>query len=360
MKACHGQTETGRPCRRNVLEGTTWCKYHKPETDALEAPYAIHRTPQVRTIRECFKGRVTDAVGELTKGCEIFGFNKGQFSLLDVLLVVLERTGSADVTICTWTASGEQADGIEELMRAKEIDAVRWVVDHSFPARQPEYMANLIARFGADAIRVTSTHAKFITVVNAEWNIAIRSSMNLNTNRRFEQFEISDDPMLAGYLLTVVDEIFDSPLVGGAVDVSDKFFKDYASSREVEMLRCVADRADGERCQATAYGNTRYCWRHRVELDDARERNAEFRERMTEYGLGSTEERVAWLEQVRRGEIGETKITPRGDIQELPASLADRINATKAAEQLLKEANDNKGASTGAAVTHFYSPDDGR
>lgn len=358
---CHGKTETGRACRRDCLDGTTWCKYHKPETDKLVTKGAITRTPKVREIRECFTGRVTDAVGELKQGCEIFGFNKGQFSLLDILLVVLERTGPADVTICTWTASGEHSDGVRELMTAKEIQSIRWVVDHSFPARQPEATANLIARFGADAIRVTSTHAKFITVCNDRWNISIRSSMNLNTNRRFEQFEIADDPMLTGYLLTVVDEIFSSSLVGGAVDAVDKFFKDYDSSREVEMLRCVAtSKGSGKRCQATAYAKTRFCWRHREELAVAREAASEFKERMDEFGLGSTAERVAWLEKVRRGEIGETKITPRGDVQELPASLSDRINATKVAEQLLKEAGKQGDSGNATSAVVFYTPDDGR
>jgi hypothetical protein len=38
--------------------------------------------------------------------------------------------------------------------------------------------------------------------------VAIRTSMNLNENPRLESIEVSDDPALAGFLLSVVDELW--------------------------------------------------------------------------------------------------------------------------------------------------------
>ena len=45
------------------------------------------------------------AIGSLTKGCEIFGLTKGNFSLISILEHCLEQTGLADVVVSTWTAA---------------------------------------------------------------------------------------------------------------------------------------------------------------------------------------------------------------------------------------------------------------
>lgn len=60
-------------------------------------------------------------------------------------------------------------------------------------------------------MRLTKCHLKFIAVRNAEWNIAIRTSMNLNENRRLEALEVSDDPGLAAFLEGLMDEFFSRP-----------------------------------------------------------------------------------------------------------------------------------------------------
>lgn len=91
--------------------------------------------------------------------------------------------------------------------------SARWLVDFSFPSRQPAYCDILRERFGDDAIRATANHAKFVMIRNAEWNVVIRTSMNLNLNRRLESYEISDDRDLADWLEVVVREAFAS---GGA------------------------------------------------------------------------------------------------------------------------------------------------
>lgn len=82
------------------------------------------------------------------------------------------------------------------------------IVDFSFPTRQPEYCAALRERFGDACLRVTKTHAKFVLIRNADWSIVIRSSMNLNENRRLESFEVSDCPAMADFLEQVIDELF--------------------------------------------------------------------------------------------------------------------------------------------------------
>lgn len=146
----------------------------------------------------------------LAPNCELYGLTKGQFSLLDLVIAVLTQTGPAHVTVSTWTAAQAAIDESYKLLTENAVLSLRWLVDFSFLRRQPKYCELLVRRFGRDVIRVTKNHAKFIIVRNKRWNVAIRTSMNLNHNPRLENFEISDDPALCDFLESVVDEIFET------------------------------------------------------------------------------------------------------------------------------------------------------
>ena len=177
-------------------------------------PPAIHKrkkrdTLTARKVRKDLGARKVDAaLGPIEPGYEIFGLTMGHFSLVDILEHVLKSTGPADVTISTWTAANADIGFANALLSNGSIKSLRFVVDSTFPTRQPAYCAALREAFGNDAIRTTKNHAKFVLVTNREWNIVIRTSMNLNENRRMETFEISDCPAMATFLHSVVDDLF--------------------------------------------------------------------------------------------------------------------------------------------------------
>ena len=141
-------------------------------------------------------------------GCELFGLTKGQFSLTDMIEAILEKTGPADLSISTWTAANGDVSRMLELLRSGAIRSCRWLVDMTFMRRCPSLAAEIRAKFGADAIRVTRTHAKFCTITNDDWQVALRSSMNLNQNPRLESFQVGHDPELCVFLSNVMDEIW--------------------------------------------------------------------------------------------------------------------------------------------------------
>jgi hypothetical protein len=141
-------------------------------------------------------------------GCELFGLTKGQFSLTDMIEAILEKTGPADLSISTWTAANSDVSRMLELLRSGAIRSCRWLVDMTFMRRCPSLAAEIRAKFGADAIRVTRTHAKFCTITNDGWQVALRSSMNLNQNPRLESFQVGHDPELCNFLSGVMDEIW--------------------------------------------------------------------------------------------------------------------------------------------------------
>lgn len=149
-----------------------------------------------------------DALADFGRGMETYCLTFGQFSLMDAVEAILEKTGPADVALSTWTAGAADLSRSAESLRNGNIRSLRLVVDCSFGQRQPGYLAQVRDLFGDDAIRSTRTHAKFVVITNDEWNVAVRTSMNLNENPRLEHIEVSDDPGLAGFLLRIVDEIF--------------------------------------------------------------------------------------------------------------------------------------------------------
>jgi len=169
----------------------------------------VHKSkPRRRVIRLAKTVSATTAIGTLTPGCEIFALTFGQFSLIDAICAILEQTGPASITLSTWTAADADLRRAERLLRSADILSMRYIVDRSFATRMPHYCRAMRELFGDDCIRTTRSHAKWAVISNETWNLAIRTSMNMNHNPRLENIEISDDPALAAFFRQVADDLF--------------------------------------------------------------------------------------------------------------------------------------------------------
>lgn len=178
------------------------------EQSAITAPTIHKAPPRKRRIAFNETEQAAQAIGTLEHGCEIFGLTKGQFSISDVIQHCLTQTGPATVDIATWTAALGDIKRAENLLRDGRITRIRFMVDPSFKSRKPEFCKALVETFGDGCIRTVNSHAKFAIIRNAEWDLAIRTSMNLNPNPRLENFEISDDRNLAQFFTDIVDQVF--------------------------------------------------------------------------------------------------------------------------------------------------------
>jgi len=146
-------------------------------------------------------------IGKLWPGVALTGLTKGQFSILDVILACLDSTGPADLVVSTWTTSPGDAERLARLAADGRLRSVSLLVDRSFATCRPDYHAFVLGVFGAGSVKVTKTHAKFALLWNDAWNVCIRSSMNLNHNPRFEQFDLDDSPDLLAFFREHVDAI---------------------------------------------------------------------------------------------------------------------------------------------------------
>lgn len=144
------------------------------------------RKTQARKPRLSKVSNARDALADFGRGMETYCLTFGQFSLMDAVEAVLEKTGPADVAISTWTAGNADLSRSAEHLHNGNIRKLRFIADCSFGQRQPGYLAELIRLFGEGAIRTTRTHAKFVVITNDGWQVAIRTSMNLNENPRLE------------------------------------------------------------------------------------------------------------------------------------------------------------------------------
>lgn len=143
-------------------------------------------------------------IGPIGPGVEIFGSTGGEFSLIDILEHCARELGAPDISVVTWTA------GPAHLVRLRALAdaAPRLVVDATYPGTKPEYCAEAVRLFGAEAIRLTRTHAKFALLSADGVRLVLRSSMNLNQNKRAELFAISDDAALYERLDAILVPLF--------------------------------------------------------------------------------------------------------------------------------------------------------
>ena len=173
---------------------------------------SVMRDNVTRDFRHGTRGEsAARCIGQITKGCDVFGLTKGDFSMIDILRHLAKQIGPCRIDIGTWTAAAADIKQAFDMLGDKNITEMRWLVDRSFPARQAKYYRALLDKFGADSVRLARFHAKFILLENDDFSLAVRTSMNLNLNARIEFFEISEGSPISGYLKQVVDFHFSKP-----------------------------------------------------------------------------------------------------------------------------------------------------
>jgi hypothetical protein len=156
------------------------------------------------------KSRANSAAQDMQhfqRGGRRVGLNCGQYSLIDIIRACLELTGPASVTLATWSSGIRDGESAAFMLETGLATSMTWVVDASFCERQPEYVASLQRRFGDDCVIATMIHAKFALIRGDGWNLAVRTSMNLNRNDRFELWEVDDDAALCDFLTAWVADL---------------------------------------------------------------------------------------------------------------------------------------------------------
>jgi len=133
-----------------------------------------------------------EAIGPITPGLAVFLMTRGQFSMLDMILHVLDQIGPAAVSVWTWAVADYEVQALAGLMGRRSLTAGRLIVDRSAEVRLVATIDAWRARFGVESVRVCRNHAKIARVWNDHRRVVIRGSMNLNLNPRFEQADVTE------------------------------------------------------------------------------------------------------------------------------------------------------------------------
>lgn len=101
-----------------------------------------------RDIRHLVSGEtVRTSIGGVSPGMEVFGLTNGQFSFINVIEYLLEQIGPSKVDISTWVAAAYDLKHLDGFLENKEIRKIRFLVDRSFPNRQPVFFSKVARLF---------------------------------------------------------------------------------------------------------------------------------------------------------------------------------------------------------------------
>ena len=137
-------------------------------------------------------GNAAQTIGSVEHGMSLFAVTRGQFSMIDAVLHVLDEVGPAALSIWTWAIAEYEVESLERLMMDKRLTSARLIIDFSARVRNAHIIAKWKRIFGQDAVLYVVNHAKIATVESAGHRVLLRGSMNLNFNPRFEQLDITE------------------------------------------------------------------------------------------------------------------------------------------------------------------------
>jgi len=176
-----------------------------------DACFRDERMSEKRRMELLFrKQSAAEFIRHLTTGSQLFGFTKGQFSLIDVIQAVTKDIGKCELTMSTWTAAKADLLELQNMMETGAFSSLRMLLDFSFQRRQPSLLKTIRDRYGPESVVITRNHAKFCLMKTANLRIVIRTSMNLNFNPRLEDLDVKEDPQLFEFIDGIVSQFFSS------------------------------------------------------------------------------------------------------------------------------------------------------
>ena len=172
----------------------------------------VHKTKAKRKPRARWSHYhdASEMIGSINHDDIIFGITCGNVSKIDILEHCMNQVeGKVQVLISTWTVAGYDMRKLKEFCNNDKINDIKFIVDQSFAARQPLFCAELQDLFGKDVIRFQKSHAKLFLIIGENKKICCFTSMNLNENKRFENYVVYCDGNIVDKTLDFYNIVFD-------------------------------------------------------------------------------------------------------------------------------------------------------
>lgn len=159
-----------------------------------ETTMPVSSSPSARrtTAKQSF-GSAAECIGNCAAGMSLFAITRGQWSMIDAILHVLDCVGPASVSLWTWTVAEYEIEVLTRLRLDQRILAGRMVIDHGARNKNAGLIREWKSTFGRDSVRYVVNHSKMSCIETpGGLKFLLRGSMNLNFNPRFEQFDITE------------------------------------------------------------------------------------------------------------------------------------------------------------------------
>lgn len=126
--------------------------------------------PRARATRanESFK-TAGEAIGLVSAGSAVFCITRGQWSIIDAILHVLDQVGPAAISLWTWTVAEYEVQVLTRLMQDKRLTGATLIIDQgtrtknarvsSKEHKNSEIIGEWKRYFGADSVRYTLNHS---------------------------------------------------------------------------------------------------------------------------------------------------------------------------------------------------------
>ena len=162
------------------------------------SPRHLEAAPAPASLVNATAGeRAAEALAGLPRGGRVVTLSLGQWDKSDwaeAMASVIGRGKIEEVTISTWTAKPKHAPRIAAL-----CGNVRWLLDPTMAAREPDVVASILEQFGEGRVALLANHAKFITMKGDGWHLCSSTSSNLSMNPRTEFYDLEDSEALYGF-----------------------------------------------------------------------------------------------------------------------------------------------------------------
>lgn len=115
----------------------------------------------------------------------VFWVSNGNWSMHQLLMALLDRTGPADVMISSYAMSETPARILSQLKEKRIITTLRCVLDNRVDVRSAGSLQ--VMKSICDELSLIDTHAKVTLIKNDYWMVAVVGSANYTENKRYEQ-----------------------------------------------------------------------------------------------------------------------------------------------------------------------------
>ena len=128
--------------------------------------------------------KLADTISLLDEGKSVHWLSDGDWSMHDMLLALLQKSGPADVYLSSYSFSEYPARLIAEQISQGIIRSLYCLIDKRLDVRSASALT--IIKNMSTRLELVNTHAKVTVIENDKMMIVVNGSANYTTNKRYE------------------------------------------------------------------------------------------------------------------------------------------------------------------------------